>query len=81
MIGLRWKDKVKSDMGNGVGSNVWLVSATELPSSFLGVASWVAAQQQILPQGTGEEENRKNYTVCNSNKSLRIYDLILAQHH
>jgi hypothetical protein len=78
MTELSWRSETPSVLGEVLGSYIW---SQQLPGSFLAVASWVATQQHILPQGTEEEENRKNYIVCNPNKSQRIYDLILLQYH
>jgi len=65
-------------VGRGEGGG--LSGLSSCPHHFLAVASWVAAKHRVPPQGTEEEENRKNHAVCNSNKSLRIYDLIFMQH-
>lgn len=65
-------------IGHGEGGGVFGLGCC--PHRFLAVASWVAAKHRVPLQGTEEEENRKTLAVCNSNKSLRIYDLIFVHH-
>lgn len=79
MAELRWRDKPTSDIRKVVGPHIW---SQQLPGGFRAVASWWQPGGSIFHHRELEgEKHGENYTVCNLNKSLRIYDLILAQHH